>query len=321
MSRLIVKYERFFKLFGSNTGKTVVPTLDVDLAWHTHQLSPSSYYEYSMKMTSSKVFVNHDDKIEESKLSAAFEWTSKTYQKEYGLPYSECECWYCNAVREAHDSSASSKLFGTGRKKSGGGPLGPSDPHKAPHISAHNAVRLEQFAAQRGAYDARLNRAYEQACKKATKAGKPVPTRDAFMYSAFGTALAVTVFGAALYAPYMADAFISPGYYVCNPGCMALGAGDWGNCAAGTCGGTVAAGGCGAGGNCGAGGEGGCGSAGGDSGGCGGGCGGRFIHYPSFPWFDSLIQETDWHLCRWMWWWWLRKLEVSSLGFAALRYP
>ena len=89
MSRLIVKYERFFGLFSSHPGKTIVPTLDVDLAWHTHQLSPPCYYQYSLKMTNSKIFIDHDDKIEESKLSMAFEWTSKIYQKEYGIPYSE----------------------------------------------------------------------------------------------------------------------------------------------------------------------------------------------------------------------------------------
>ena len=33
MARLVVKYERFFKLMGSHAGKLAVPTLDVDLAW------------------------------------------------------------------------------------------------------------------------------------------------------------------------------------------------------------------------------------------------------------------------------------------------
>jgi hypothetical protein len=250
MARLCVKYERFFGLFATNPGKTVVPTLDVDLAWHTHQLSPPTYHAYSLRMTAGKIFIDHDDKIEESKLSSAFEWTSKTYQKKYGVPYSECDCWYCNAVRESHDSTASAKLFGTGRKKStpdgavaDGSPTAfESDPQRAPHISAHNAVRLDAFASERGAHDAKLDRAYEAACKKAAKAGKKPPMRDAFMYSAFGTALAVTAVGAAVYAPYMATGFVTTGYYVCNPACMALGAGDWGNCAAGTCGGTVAAG-------------------------------------------------------------------------------
>ncbi|KAF2468382.1 uncharacterized protein BDR25DRAFT_159839, partial [Lindgomyces ingoldianus] len=68
MQRLIVKYERFFSLFAQYPGKTVVPTLDVDLAWHTHQLSPPHYYAYSTRLTGGKTFVDHDDKIDESRL-------------------------------------------------------------------------------------------------------------------------------------------------------------------------------------------------------------------------------------------------------------
>lgn len=55
-------------------------------------------------------FIDHDDKIEEDKLSTAFEWTSKTYQELYGEVYSECICWYCEAVRTSHSSTLASKL-------------------------------------------------------------------------------------------------------------------------------------------------------------------------------------------------------------------
>ena len=41
-----------------------VPTLDVDLAWHTRQLSPYNYMMYTVKMT--KQFVDHDDKVAET---------------------------------------------------------------------------------------------------------------------------------------------------------------------------------------------------------------------------------------------------------------
>jgi hypothetical protein len=33
-------------IISENPKHTAVPTLDVDLAWHTHQLSPKPYYEY-----------------------------------------------------------------------------------------------------------------------------------------------------------------------------------------------------------------------------------------------------------------------------------
>jgi len=110
MARLITKYTRFTAILGKYPAQVAVPTLDVDLAWHTHQLSPSSYYKWMCEKT--QRFIDHDDKIDETKLSTSFEWTSKVYQKEYGEVYSECTCWYCEAVRASHvpDSSLTNKL-------------------------------------------------------------------------------------------------------------------------------------------------------------------------------------------------------------------
>lgn len=54
--------------------------------------------------------IDHDDKIDEDKLSTAFEWTSKEYQEIYGEVYSECTCWYCESIRASHVSSLCSKL-------------------------------------------------------------------------------------------------------------------------------------------------------------------------------------------------------------------
>lgn len=93
MDRLLTKYDRYFTILGAHPDNTAVPTLDVDLAWHTHQLSPPAYYAYSLHETAR--FIDHDDKIEETKLSDGFEWTSKTYQKMFNELYSECTCWYC----------------------------------------------------------------------------------------------------------------------------------------------------------------------------------------------------------------------------------
>jgi hypothetical protein len=95
MQRLLGKYHRFFSLMAANTKKVCVPTLDIDLAWHTHQLSPAAYYKFSKAKTLK--FIDHDDKIDEEKLSTSFEWTSKAYQEAYGEVYSECTCWYCES--------------------------------------------------------------------------------------------------------------------------------------------------------------------------------------------------------------------------------
>lgn len=93
MARLINKYVNFITLMRRYPKEIAVPTLDVDLAWHTHQLVPHSYYSYTTRATAK--FIDHDDKIEETKLNQAFEWTSKTYQQDFHEMYSECTCWYC----------------------------------------------------------------------------------------------------------------------------------------------------------------------------------------------------------------------------------
>lgn len=95
MQRLITKYRRFIDIIKTNASHVAVPTLDVDLAWHTHQLSPAAYYAYTVERTGK--FIDHDDKIDEGKLSTAFEWTTKTYQEMFGEIYSECTCWYCES--------------------------------------------------------------------------------------------------------------------------------------------------------------------------------------------------------------------------------
>lgn len=95
MTSLITKYGRFINIMVTNPGKVVVPTLDVDLAWHTHQLSCKGYYDYTVKRTGR--FVDHDDKIDENKLNDAFEWTTKKYQALYKEVYSACTCWYCES--------------------------------------------------------------------------------------------------------------------------------------------------------------------------------------------------------------------------------
>jgi hypothetical protein len=93
MDRLLIKYSRFIQIITDFPTQTAVPTLDVDLGWHTHQLSPKQYFEYTMKKCGK--FIDHDDKIDEDALSNAFEWTSITYEKLFQEVYSECTCWYC----------------------------------------------------------------------------------------------------------------------------------------------------------------------------------------------------------------------------------
>ncbi|PGH30144.1 hypothetical protein GX50_07078 [[Emmonsia] crescens] len=149
MDHLLKRYTIFIHII-SLYKKLTVPTLDIDLAWHTHQLAPQSYFRYSLHKTSDR-FIDHDDKVTEDKLNSAFEWTSKKYM-EYtnGEPYSECICWYCEATREAnyrpvmsmHPISRAKKLAESLHFE---GKVS-DDPNGAnPHISTHNAVPIAKM--------------------------------------------------------------------------------------------------------------------------------------------------------------------------------
>ncbi|KAK0630340.1 hypothetical protein B0T17DRAFT_219005 [Bombardia bombarda] len=117
MTRLLTKYDRFFTIMQETyPHQMAVPTLDIDLAWHTHQLSPAMYYAHSVKKTGR--FIDHDDKIEEDVLSVQFEWTSKEYQDRFGEVYSECTCWYCESIRSSHISSIG-KVLGLSKQEKG----------------------------------------------------------------------------------------------------------------------------------------------------------------------------------------------------------
>ncbi|KAH8680044.1 hypothetical protein BGZ60DRAFT_428328 [Tricladium varicosporioides] len=275
MNRLMTKYRRFIQIIAQYPLHTAVPTLDVDLGWHTHQLSPRPYYVFTVRQC--KKFIDHDDKIAEDALEKSFEWTSKTYEKLWNEVYSECTCWYCEAIRSKHISN-SGKIFGTSKHEkisntfhaSGAAQLCP--PSNSAHISSHNAVRAiddpigaSVYERLRVARQLDLDRSYEKAQKRAKARGETLPPRDQYYYAAWG-------YPYMMYGPFMAYPMMGGMYYAGDPCVMPVGVGMPGNCAAGACSGAVGAGGCGGPGGCG---SGGCGAgAGGCGGGGGGGCGG-----------------------------------------------
>ncbi|KAF2267846.1 hypothetical protein CC78DRAFT_511594 [Lojkania enalia] len=290
MQRLIVKYHRFVRIIAENPKRIAVPTLDIDLAWHTHQLTPRIYFRYTVSET--KKFLNHDDKIPEFSLHNSFQWTSTAYEKKYGQPYSECACWYCECTREPLRSSFTNRINPLRSPKAydvdNVSETLPKDVVTGPHVSAHNAVKMEghttMFAPQ-GTWAQHRRREFEEldlryakVCKRyqKKKKGDETPSRDndAYIYGAYGYPMYYPVF-----IPYYAEP-TSEGdrYTTVNGG----GGGGCGGCAAGTCSGGATLGSC-AGGvgtpgckaSCGGHGDasGGCGTCGGGGGGCGG-CGG-----------------------------------------------
>lgn len=302
MNRLIEKYHVFLRIMVTSPFTMAVPTLDVDLAWHTHQLTPSRYYFYCLRATRDSdqterpYFIDHDDKVDEAKLSDGFERTSRMYRKlTDGEVYSECYCWYCEATRVPDIYGALITTPSISKARSAADSLHNSasaDPDNNPHVSAHNAVNPEREYVPgpsprqvksmllRNNYEKALRRLQKRNKKQGKQAEKQSPDDDSQAFrSVWGYPVAIPFYG-----PYIVDPNIHSEVYPCKPACMTFVPGAPGNCVAGTCGGGVAAGACGGtgagkcSGGCSAGhGFGRCGGfAGGcGGGGCGGGCGGN----------------------------------------------
>ncbi|KAJ8130841.1 hypothetical protein O1611_g2791 [Lasiodiplodia mahajangana] len=97
LSRAIIRYERFLKLFKLYPKKMLVPTLDIDLVWHTHQCSPTQYGLIVTEIAGR--FIDHNDKLGTITLNPAFENTKALYRIRFAEEYETCLCWDCEALR------------------------------------------------------------------------------------------------------------------------------------------------------------------------------------------------------------------------------
>jgi len=85
-----------------------VPTLDIDLCWHTHQLYAVSYREWCVEHLG--VAINHDDTVGQSELDTGLKATSQAWDDAYREAY---------ATNKLPSPSLSSKMAGLfGRRKS-----------------------------------------------------------------------------------------------------------------------------------------------------------------------------------------------------------
>lgn len=110
LQRAIQRYDRFLKLFKMYPRKMLVPTLDIDIAWHTHQCSPAQYMEATKTLAGR--FIDHDDKLGSDKLDPGLENTINLYRIRFADEYEYCLCWDCEAVK----SAVSGKNLGEGEE-------------------------------------------------------------------------------------------------------------------------------------------------------------------------------------------------------------
>ena len=96
LSRALVRYESFMRLFKQHPRSTLVPTLDIDLVWHTHQCSPNQYWTSSMTLAGR--VINHNDELDKSTLRCGFKETARFYEMRFKDEYNTCLCWNCQAL-------------------------------------------------------------------------------------------------------------------------------------------------------------------------------------------------------------------------------
>jgi hypothetical protein len=79
------RYVRFLGLMRQHPGTMLVPTLAVDLIWHTHQMIPHRYAKVTKALAGR--FVNHDDNLDDDDLSEDLAQTEKLWEQAYGEAY------------------------------------------------------------------------------------------------------------------------------------------------------------------------------------------------------------------------------------------
>ena len=139
-----LRYTRFFEMITDPTIKLIlVPTLDIDLMWHTHQLCMYGYFR-DCRSSPVQTVIDHDDKIEEGRLDDGFSNTLRIYKERYKENYSICYCLYCTSKRT--DSLTKITKFFKTRKKNQQEEqmlrLQPLYEGQLSHVSAHNSIML-----------------------------------------------------------------------------------------------------------------------------------------------------------------------------------
>ncbi|KAH8824689.1 hypothetical protein DL96DRAFT_1818361 [Flagelloscypha sp. PMI_526] len=227
-----------------------VPTLDIDLAWHTHQLMSTRYREDCSRLIGGR-FVDHDDKIVESTLSTAFDVTCRVWFERFGIRYAYCGCTIPGTVTVGQRLS---KILSSSKPSKPPAPpyLAPpshrEDVAAATHPSDHNAVFPAQHRAmQESARKERIEKAEKRFVKeskklKLTEEGRAVLQRRDGHQQAFLVPVPMTSTPTAPCAAGFGGGFVGAGggcavgAGACGGSSLTMGGGGCGIGSAGGCG-------------------------------------------------------------------------------------
>ena len=88
----IDRYEKFLNAAWSPDkpkGFHMVPTMSIDLIWHSHQLDPTGYKSFCFENSLDHQMMDHNDNIEESHLSKGAAASIAFWKKKYGEDFKD----------------------------------------------------------------------------------------------------------------------------------------------------------------------------------------------------------------------------------------
>ncbi|MBW0482416.1 hypothetical protein O181_022131 [Austropuccinia psidii MF-1] len=98
LQKSVNRYYAFLELMKSDETKFFVPTLDIDLIWHTHQLTRGwRYCQDTINLVGR--LVDHNDNVNDDQLDHSFHETSELWKRHFGVDYSSS----CASVHHRSD--------------------------------------------------------------------------------------------------------------------------------------------------------------------------------------------------------------------------
>jgi hypothetical protein len=85
IERAVTRYGHFLALARAHPGEMLVPTLDVDLIWHVHMLTPLDYRDDCEAMLGR--LLSHDAQVGDTELAHAFERTKSRWRASHDTSY------------------------------------------------------------------------------------------------------------------------------------------------------------------------------------------------------------------------------------------
>ncbi|RSH86463.1 uncharacterized protein EHS24_004719 [Apiotrichum porosum] len=90
LQKAAARYHAFLDLMYANQYTMLSPTLDIDLAWHSHQLLAARYAKDTRQYVGR--FINHDDAVADVTLKHAYDETAALWASRFHTSYSGCGC-------------------------------------------------------------------------------------------------------------------------------------------------------------------------------------------------------------------------------------